>query len=194
MIKAQKSTMDIIKIVHVTSVVQPYFFEAMRILFVCKENKNNDFIQQFLLFHVSLWRAFMKVPRRTRVHSSACKQGAAHLVSTSERRLLLTFLGHKTFQLRCWLWRVCVSPRNFVFAHKTFVFFCKYKIGDRINMRWEEKMKANSFLRECYTFVRERNDFQGSTKLLLFFHHCLIGSLELTFFYQYFWLLNELYI
>ncbi len=26
----------------------------MRILFVCKENKNNDFIQQFLLFRVSL--------------------------------------------------------------------------------------------------------------------------------------------
>ncbi len=29
--------------------VQPQFYEAMRILFVCKENKNNDFIQQFFL-------------------------------------------------------------------------------------------------------------------------------------------------
>ncbi len=29
-------------------------FESMRIIFVCKENKNNDFIQQYLLFPVSL--------------------------------------------------------------------------------------------------------------------------------------------
>ncbi len=34
-------------------------YEAMRILFVRKENKNNDFIQQFLLFCVSLRRTFM---------------------------------------------------------------------------------------------------------------------------------------
>ncbi len=53
MFKAQKGSKDIIKIVNVTSVVQPYCYEATRILFVCKENKNNDFVQQFLLFHVS---------------------------------------------------------------------------------------------------------------------------------------------
>ncbi len=33
-------------------VVQP-FYEATRILFVRKENKNNDFIQQFILFQES---------------------------------------------------------------------------------------------------------------------------------------------
>ncbi len=33
--------------VHVTSVVQLWFYEATRILFVRKENKNKDFIQQF---------------------------------------------------------------------------------------------------------------------------------------------------
>ncbi len=47
MIEVHKRNKDIIKIVHVTSVVQPYFFEATRILFVSKENKNN-FIQQFV--------------------------------------------------------------------------------------------------------------------------------------------------
>ncbi len=32
-----------------------------------KENKNNDFIQQFLLFHDSLRCTFMRVPRHMRV-------------------------------------------------------------------------------------------------------------------------------
>ncbi len=41
MIKAQKRSKDIVKIIHVTSVVQQQFYEATRILFV-KENKNND--------------------------------------------------------------------------------------------------------------------------------------------------------
>ncbi len=47
-VKAQKGSKDIVKIVHVTSVVQPSFYEATRILFVSKEKKSNDFIQQFL--------------------------------------------------------------------------------------------------------------------------------------------------
>ncbi len=34
---------------------------------MCKENKNNNFIQQFLLFHVSLHHAFTRVPQRMRV-------------------------------------------------------------------------------------------------------------------------------
>ncbi len=36
--------------------VQPSFYEATRIHFVCKENKNNDFIQQFIC--VSIRRSF----------------------------------------------------------------------------------------------------------------------------------------
>ncbi len=40
-VKAQKSMKDIEKIVHLPSVVQSEFHEAMRMLFVCKENKNN---------------------------------------------------------------------------------------------------------------------------------------------------------
>ncbi len=45
-IKAQKHSKEISKIIHVTS-VQLLFYEATRILFVCNENKINDFIQQF---------------------------------------------------------------------------------------------------------------------------------------------------
>ncbi len=47
-VKAQKSMKDIVRIVHLSSVVQSEFNEATRILFVRKENKNNDFIQQFV--------------------------------------------------------------------------------------------------------------------------------------------------
>ncbi len=46
MFKAQKCSKDIIKIVNVTSVVQPSFYEATIIKFGLKENKNNNFIQQ----------------------------------------------------------------------------------------------------------------------------------------------------
>ncbi len=38
---AQTCSKDIGKIIHVTSGVQPQFYEATRIIFVCKENKNN---------------------------------------------------------------------------------------------------------------------------------------------------------
>ncbi len=67
MFKAQKGSKDIVKLVHVTSFFQPEFYENKRILFVRKENKNKDFIQQFLLFRVSLWCTFTRVPWRTRV-------------------------------------------------------------------------------------------------------------------------------
>ncbi len=39
----QKSMKSIVRIVHLPSVVQSEFYEATRILFVCKENKNNFF-------------------------------------------------------------------------------------------------------------------------------------------------------
>ncbi len=55
--KAQKGSKDVVKIVHVTSVVQ-----ATSQIFNSKENKNNDFILQFLLLPVSLWYVFMRVP------------------------------------------------------------------------------------------------------------------------------------
>ncbi len=60
MFKAQKVIEDIIKTVHVTSVVQPYFYEATIILFVHKENNNKDFIQRFLLIRVSLFHKFTR--------------------------------------------------------------------------------------------------------------------------------------
>ncbi len=48
MIKAQIRSKEVVKIIHVTSVVQPLYYEAMRILFVRKVNKNNDFIERFV--------------------------------------------------------------------------------------------------------------------------------------------------
>ncbi len=46
-VQGQKGGKDIVKIVHVTSVVQPFkYYEATRIIFVHKKTKNNDFIQQ----------------------------------------------------------------------------------------------------------------------------------------------------
>ncbi len=47
---------DIVKIVHLPSVAQSDFNEATRTLFLCKENKNNDFIQQFVSSASSFWR------------------------------------------------------------------------------------------------------------------------------------------
>ncbi len=47
MFKAQKESKDIIKIVHVTSAVQPYLYEAMRILFVHKEMKITTLLNDF---------------------------------------------------------------------------------------------------------------------------------------------------
>jgi len=59
--KAQKGSKHIVKIVHVT--ISGNF---MRILFMRKENANNDFIQQCLLFHVSFQHVFTRLPRRMR--------------------------------------------------------------------------------------------------------------------------------
>ncbi len=59
MINAQKCSKDIGKIVHVTSGVQPLFYEATRILFVRKENSNNiiysEILLQELLSYCRVW-------------------------------------------------------------------------------------------------------------------------------------------
>ncbi len=55
--KVQKSRKDIIKIVHVTTVVQPSFFEATRILFV-KTKKTTLFFIKLRLNHVT-WTILM---------------------------------------------------------------------------------------------------------------------------------------
>ncbi len=53
MFKAQKDSKDITKIVHVTSVVQPYFYKATRIFFVRKDYFK-DILTNFLgLEHIS---------------------------------------------------------------------------------------------------------------------------------------------
>ncbi len=50
-----------------TLVVQPQCYKVTRIVFVCKENKNNNFIQQFILCRVSFRHVLTKVPQRMRV-------------------------------------------------------------------------------------------------------------------------------
>ncbi len=52
-VKAQKSIKNILKIVHLPSVVQSEFYEATRILFVHKVNKNNDIYSTKRLLSVS---------------------------------------------------------------------------------------------------------------------------------------------
>ncbi len=51
MIKIQKGSKDINKIVHISG--STVMLSSYEILFVRKDNKNNNFIQQFLLFWVS---------------------------------------------------------------------------------------------------------------------------------------------
>ncbi len=48
-VKAQKSMKGIVKIVHLPPVVQSWTLWSNENNFVCKENENNDFIQQFVL-------------------------------------------------------------------------------------------------------------------------------------------------
>ncbi len=45
---------NIVKIVHLSSVVQSQFYEVTRILFVSKESKNNDIYSTICLLSVSL--------------------------------------------------------------------------------------------------------------------------------------------
>ncbi len=62
--KTQKGGKDIVKIVHVTSVVQHSFYEATIMLFLCKENKNDNFNQQFII-----WSIFFFVLQKEESHT-----------------------------------------------------------------------------------------------------------------------------
>ncbi len=57
--KPQKGSKDIVKTVHLTSVVQPYSYEALRI-FLCRKKTKIRLYQQFLLsvsdFYVHSWQ------------------------------------------------------------------------------------------------------------------------------------------
>ncbi len=52
-VKVQKSMKSIVRVVHLPSVVESEFYNATRILFVCKENKNNYFFSKMCLLSVS---------------------------------------------------------------------------------------------------------------------------------------------
>ncbi len=118
--KAQKHRKDIVKIVCVTSMVQLWFCEATRILFVRKENKNNYLIQQFLLFHVSLNHAFT-----THVVCKGfwCRASANHKLLGALRRTGGGGLGG----WRVWLrWKngcnLCFTPSRIAVAESAHLF------------------------------------------------------------------------
>ncbi len=68
-VKVQKSMKSIARVVHLPSVVQSEFYEATRILFVRKENKNNDFFSTICLLSVSPRQrnAILDITHRTQV-------------------------------------------------------------------------------------------------------------------------------
>ncbi len=76
-VKVHKNMKQIVKIVHLPSVVQSEFYEAMRIVFVRKENKNNDIYSTIHQISVSLCQrsAILKSIRRTQsAHAILCHQ------------------------------------------------------------------------------------------------------------------------
>ncbi len=113
--KGQKGSKDIIKIFHVTSVVQPYIFEATRILFVRNENKNND------LFN-SLWRAFTRVPRH--MHVVLLTQEPAFWHRTQIHCALFTSRGMHTHTswYCCEWWRRLTQKRRNCWIKSLFLF------------------------------------------------------------------------
>ncbi len=72
-------------------------------LFVYKENKNNDFIQQFILFLVSLHHAFTRVPRHMRVHSSACSILEYRLLHQQHHTHVWMHKDFDTEEKNCWI-------------------------------------------------------------------------------------------
>ncbi len=89
-IKAQKRSKDIIKVIHLALVVSLKFYKATRILFVRKENKNNDFIQQFV-FSASPYSAILEsityvhnVCQRCETTKCSCGSVVEHCVSSTK--------------------------------------------------------------------------------------------------------------
>ncbi len=60
-IKVQKGTKNIVKVVHVTSVVQSECYEVTRILFEVKKKKPTLYINYVLLFCLCFGCAFMSI-------------------------------------------------------------------------------------------------------------------------------------
>ncbi len=84
-IKAQKRSKDIIKVIHLALVVPLKFYKATRILFVRKEKKNNDFIQQFV-FSASPYSAILESITyiNKHVHMCSCGSVVEHCVSSAK--------------------------------------------------------------------------------------------------------------
>ncbi len=69
---------NIARVVHLPSVVQSDFYEATRILFVRKENKNNYFFEQFVSLSPRNCSVILNITHRTQavyalLHQLQCK-------------------------------------------------------------------------------------------------------------------------
>ncbi len=88
--------------------------------FLCKQNKNNDFIQQFLLFRVSLWHTFTTVPQNTCVciplivNKPRCIRLMRQQHQTHAPRHSCKYMSNKKCQT-CWIKSFFVF-----FAHKKY--------------------------------------------------------------------------
>ncbi len=89
--KAQKRSKDIVKIVHLWS------YENT---FLCTKNKNNEFIQQFIFFHVSLHHPFTRVTQRM-----CCCLCRVRKLSDFIKNIFNCFLKMKVL----WVWNNRVS-------------------------------------------------------------------------------------
>ncbi len=96
--KAQKGSKGIIKIVHVTSVDHPQWYEATRILFVCKENKTkkrlystmSDFDACSWEYHHACAFLCLKTSRRTRMHCGLFRSCECGHVNVTHPTMILT--------------------------------------------------------------------------------------------------------
>ncbi len=93
-VKVQKSMKSIVRVVHLPSVVESEFYNATRILFVCKENKNNYFFSKMCLLSVS--------PH----HRSAIWR------LSTERKLLTLFCISRAARMRCFRSNQSVNTRR----------------------------------------------------------------------------------
>ncbi len=110
-VKAQKSMKSIVRVVHLPSVVQSEFYEATRILFVRKENKNNETFSTIRLSVSPFWRSSTErkcvrssVSANTRMRYFRSNQS----INTRRIRILVLQLIQKSIRIL----RSVANPKN----------------------------------------------------------------------------------
>ncbi len=157
MINVQKHDKEIGKIIHVSSGVQLNFYEAARILLVRKENKNNDFIQQFVSFVAPFWR--VSTERMLLCVSCATRISCFHSNQSVNKRIRVVWLT----QNRIYCLRSVDNLQNGATVNKVviFVFFSykKYSLSFvklQLNPWWH--MDYFTDLLSCYSRIQPCDD------------------------------------